>query len=293
GRGTLSGSVVPMTPQAPPTNQWFQLSGPADALIANPTLMETGVTLPEAGSYQFRLVANQTGFIQTFDDVTLEWNVFDIPLIGSNHTTRYLVPMGELDPEGWKNREFDDSDGSGSGNALGYDLGGPLNDVILSDLSGVLFQESPSLFVRYPFTLENPEQVDSLNFEIRADDGYVAYLNGHEIGRFNAPINGLSGTSSALRGIDDSDALLFRSQPMRNALSLLHKGKNVLAIHALNENQGSSDFLIDVRFTSTHAVEELDLNLPIVSLPPTSVEPRTAIFVTELSAAGIAAEPSL
>src|SRR5690606_4183639 len=31
----------------------------------------------------------------------------------------------------------------------------------------------------------------------------------------------------------------------------------------------------------------------IVSLPPTGVEPRTAIFVTELSAAGIAAEPSL
>ena len=44
-----------------------------------------------------------------------------------------------------------------------------------------------SVYWRVPFSVTNPADIASLRFRARYDDGFVAYLNGVEVGRSNAP----------------------------------------------------------------------------------------------------------
>ena len=51
-----------------------------------------------------------------------------------------------------------------------------------------MFNRNGSAYIRYKFTIPDQETIDAieeLNLRIRYDDGFVAYLNGHEIERQN------------------------------------------------------------------------------------------------------------
>ena len=100
-----------------------------------------------------------------------------------------------------------------------------------------------SVYVRVPFSVSDPSSYESLTLEVSYDDGFVAYLNGTEVARRNAPANARFNSTS----LDD--------RPFRNAvtpefvsitehLGLLRSGNNVLAIHALNDAADSDEFLL-------------------------------------------------
>ena len=44
-----------------------------------------------------------------------------------------------------------------------------------------------SLYVRYTFQVDDISTLQGLLLEMRYDDGYIAYLNGIEVARQNAP----------------------------------------------------------------------------------------------------------
>ncbi len=44
-------------------------------------------------------------------------------------------------------------------------------------------------YIRIPFTAVNPTSYESLVLKMRYDDGFVAYLNGVQVARRNAPSN--------------------------------------------------------------------------------------------------------
>jgi len=50
---------------------------------------------------------------------------------------------------------------------------------VLDDMRGNYL----SVYLRQRFILEDPAQIENMILEIAYDDGYVAYLNGEEIGR--------------------------------------------------------------------------------------------------------------
>jgi hypothetical protein len=128
----------------------------------------------------------------------------------------------------------------GSGGA-GY---GPY---IGANVKAAMFDASPqksSCYVRYAFSVSDPAAVTSLAMPVRFDDGYIAYLNGQEVARRNAPAGTPTNTSVA-----SGDRISFLAKqpetidltPFRGQLVA---GTNVLAVHGLNQAASNGDFLI-------------------------------------------------
>ena len=128
------------------------------------------------------------------------------------------------------------------GSGVGFDTGSDYNPFIDVDIQSQLHTNGTSAFVRLPFEVSDTTQVSGLTFQIRYDDGYVAYLNGTQIASRNAPINPAyddiaTANANENDNVDEIDVSAF--------VSSLQNGTNVLAIHGLNRSSGSSDFLVD------------------------------------------------
>jgi hypothetical protein len=98
----------------------------------------------------------------------------------------------------------------------------------------------------------DPNDLNSITLKIRYDDGFVAYINGEELdrGNFNAAVPGWNDDADGIH--DDDEALLLQSFRVNRidkpeVFSALRLGDNILAIHGMNDNTGSSDFLISAR----------------------------------------------
>ncbi len=159
----------------------------------------------------------------------------------------------------WAEPGFNDSGWSRGFTGLGYGDGD--DATVLSDMRGNYF----SVYLRHRFMLDDPDQLENPILEIAYDDGFVAYLNGDEIGR-SANMNG-TGVPPA----HDADATpnheataspaLISLKPFR---SILKPGENVLAIQVHNGTLNSSDLsilprLIDRRILPGN-IEKGDLN---------------------------------
>jgi hypothetical protein len=85
--------------------------------------------------------------------------------------------------------------------------------------------------------------VEVLKVSLRFNDGFIAYLNGTEIGRWNAPATPSwdSGASAAVDATNPNDSIDLDLYGKRD---LLVPGTNVLAIQALNYSAADSAFLI-------------------------------------------------
>jgi hypothetical protein len=117
---------------------------------------------------------------------------------------------------------------------------GPLiNTSLQAAMQGV----SASAYLRIPFTVTSPSAFTQLRLRMKYDDGFVAYLNGTEIARRNAPTAvAWNSTATAARG--DALTTVFEEIDVTAFLSLLVTGSNVLAIQALNLSAADDDLLI-------------------------------------------------
>src|SRR5439155_13812579 len=97
-----------------------------------------------------------------------------------------------------------------------------------------------SLYTRIPFVVSDPSVYDSLALRMRYDDGFIAYLNGVEIARRNAPANADFRSSAT----GTNSAATLEEIVLPGAASLLVSGANVLAIQGLNVSANDSDFFL-------------------------------------------------
>ena len=121
-----------------------------------------------------------------------------------------------------------------------------------------------SVYLRKTFTVSDPAELESLVLSVDVDDGFVAYINGHEAARFNAP-----GKPGEVVKFDvTTPAIHEAGEPVTaNLVGVRHRlvaGKNVLAIQVINRSKSSSDLtaaakLID-RETLPGSVENGDPN---------------------------------
>ena len=114
-----------------------------------------------------------------------------------------------------------------------------------SNTQAAMYDATPqrtSCYIRIPFT--NPGGLATLTMPIRYDDGFVAYLNGVEVARRNAPAGALTDTSTATGDRLPIQALAPENIDLTPNLGLLVAGSgNILAIHGLNDSASSPDFL--------------------------------------------------
>lgn len=152
----------------------------------------------------------------------------------------YLVPQSPV-PSGWADTAFDDSSWTEGAGGVGYGDGD----------DNVVIDPALSVYCRYDFTVDSLQFIEELILDIDFDDGFVAYLNGVEVARFNMGSEG-SGTSWDQNAADHHNAVLFDGGiPERFILDDLHlanliSGTNLLALEVHNIDIGSSDLSSNV-----------------------------------------------
>ncbi|HUS91547.1 MAG TPA: lamin tail domain-containing protein [Phycisphaerae bacterium] len=115
-------------------------------------------------------------------------------------------------------------------------------DLVETDLEAAMRGANASVLLRVPFHVNDPAEFTELYLEMAYEDGYVAYLNGVEVSRRNAPASpAWDSSATADRAIQD--ALSFEAVDLTAYLGLLTPGENVLAVHAMNDAAGDGQFV--------------------------------------------------
>jgi len=119
------------------------------------------------------------------------------------------------------------------------------------DLEPEMFDQQSSAVVRYRFDVDqDPASFDYLDLQAQYDDGFVAYLNGVEVLRENAPaVTGFDSVALSSRG--SGEALSFESFDLSSSIVELVQGENVLAVHLLNAAADNSDVLFRPSITAS------------------------------------------
>ncbi|MHC4640875.1 MAG: lamin tail domain-containing protein, partial [Planctomycetota bacterium] len=168
-------------------------------------------------------------------------------LAGDNSITGYVVRWDGIIPAGdgsFKVRAEATTD-SEDGKAYpfsGFILeGGFRGTNVEGDMLGV----NSSLWMRTEFDLEEGESAifDSLTLRMKYEDGFVAYLNGEKVAGENAP-DPVQWNSTALADRPIENAAVFEIINLTAYVHALQDGRNVLAIHGLNDGVTDPNFLV-------------------------------------------------
>lgn len=170
-------------------------------------------------------------------------------LVPSGGAVRVLVPSnGDLGMS-WIEPDFDDSAWQTGNAGVGFDTEASYDDHINLDVEDIMHDINRSIYVRMDFTVAvDPADMQSFFLQMQYDDGFVAYLNGTEIARANAPGN-IGWDSRATTLHPNAVAVDFVDFNVTPHKDLLNMGNNVLAIHGLDWlSIIDDDFLISPQF---------------------------------------------
>lgn len=139
---------------------------------------------------------------------------------------------------GWNTRGFDDSSWLTGPGGLGYGDGDDLTEI----------DNVPSVYMRREFTLHDISAISAFCLFVDFDDGFVAYLNGHEIARANIGTAGTEPGFIEYAILDSYEARLPSGGipsrfflDMQTVAEFLVEGGNLLALQVHNCNAGSTD----------------------------------------------------
>lgn len=176
-----------------------------------------------------------------------------VRLVGKSDPVRVHVPTESTGPalgEAWRERVFDDSGWLPGTLAVGFKVGASdpleMRSIFETDLQAPMYNlpNRLSAYLRIPFNVPAPAAILALEARTEYDDGYALFLNGGAtpVDAANAPV-GLTWLSGATEIEYDHNGLSLRVADLSAHLDRLVAGENILALHGLNANQGSSDFL--------------------------------------------------
>ena len=228
------------------------------------------------------------GFPPQFKDYSYGISIREkkVPLVGEDATYSVFIPSGNEPPEGWRGSigldEYDDSlwrSGKGGVGSLNFE-----SEELGFDLDEDLLGKVTSLYVRVPFEAGDDFFLqERLALSLNFGDGFIAYLNGQEIARSNAPPNAEWNTP-ATNSRSGSEILTPATFNITDAGSRLRKGRNILAIQLLNFGKNDPNFFLKAQLNGYEA-PGFDLDAPHFLYPPspnktnnsTSGPPLTAV----------------
>lgn len=159
-------------------------------------------------------------------------------------------PVSTLPSIEWTKKDFDDATWLPGVTPIGFDVNGPYP--ITTQLPDMRYAYT-TVYMRIPFEVDDPTGLLSLSLEIFNEDGFVAYLNGNDVGRSytvgEAP--GIPPTFRATCANKSPEPSSYEAYDITSYASKLESGTNYLAIHAINTSASSSDFIISARLIAT------------------------------------------
>jgi CotH kinase protein/Chitobiase/beta-hexosaminidase C-terminal domain/Lamin Tail Domain len=126
-------------------------------------------------------------------------------------------------------------------------------DLIATDVEADMVGRHTSMYLRTPFTVEAAQPLDWLALHVHYDDGFVAFLNGSEVARSQAP-DILTYDSRATADRPHDLALVSERFDLSDYAHLIQPGVNILAIQALNDEADSPDFLFQAQLENTQVI---------------------------------------
>ncbi|MEE8450427.1 MAG: lamin tail domain-containing protein, partial [Thermoguttaceae bacterium] len=128
--------------------------------------------------------------------------------------------------------------------STGFGFGADVaNFAIRTDVEAIMRGNNASFWTRIPFESPDPALFDALRLQIKYNDGFVAYLNGQEIARKNAP-DDLLWNSTAMASRTPQQSLLSETIDVTGWLGALLPGENILAVHGLNIDASDENFFL-------------------------------------------------
>jgi hypothetical protein len=176
-----------------------------------------------------------------------------VEIFGPGSTWKYFIGTQEASapPDAWRAVGFNTVGWSEGPAPLGYGEPDIVTPFPSSSAGGYL-----SVFFRKTFQIDNPNNISQLVLALRVDDGFVAWINGQEVGRANVPDGELAYDRTAITAGEPTTTTLDLTT---DVASLLRAGANVLAVHVFNGNSTSSDLLLDGSLDAT-----IDDSTPVV-----------------------------
>ncbi len=186
-------------------------------------------------------------FPAQFEDISygVSSSVATVAYCKQGTAAKYFVPLNNVLTTTWRATGFDDSAWTAGVFPSGFfnytkasnpDLSSTLGTNLYAAMAG----KSTSAYLRVEFNVPDPSKVFSLRLRVNYDDGFAAYVNGQAAALGNAPATQFF--NSVALGVHNPVA--FEEFNLDAHIPDLVAGKNVLAIHGLNESLGSSDFYV-------------------------------------------------
>jgi hypothetical protein len=212
----------------------------------------------------------------------------DTVLIDETSTIRSLVPTSDALGLTWTggNEPFADATWTSGQNGVGYETDTGFGGYIhVSVPPGTL-----SSYVRAAFNVADPATVNRLILKMRYDDGFVAYVNGVEVARVNAPAT-LAYNVGATANHDDAAAVVYQEFDISSlGAAALKAGENILAVRGLNYLTTSTDYLTQFGLVAQTELPGVPQNIPIYyTVDGTDPRVPNTSIVQPLLASGAAA----
>ena len=210
-------------------------------------------------------------------------------LVQSNSVWKYVKGLSEASSptNAWRQPGYNDA-GWINGSAP-FVFGEPNFTNALNpgtDLGDMTNNAYSSIYLRQQFVVKTLHGVTNVLLNRQSDDGFIAWLNGVQIYRFNMPTGEIAYNGSALTGAAESggnSGAPYVVVSLTNAVPLLVEGTNVLAVHAFNfvTNPPSSDFVFNAQlYTFITDLTVVPPRLVLSDPPPGDVYALTNITVT-------------
>ena len=153
--------------------------------------------------------------------------------------------------------------------------------LIGTDVKAAMQGVNASAYVRVPFDLGTVDGLSSAVLRMKYDAGFVAYLNGTEVARRNAPGGTPAYDAAATAERSNVAALAYEDIDVSAFAHLLTAGApNVLAVHALNSSAGDDDLLVMPELRLTYSAPG-SLQFMSTTTPGAANVPGSALMMLE------------
>ncbi len=167
-------------------------------------------------------------------------------LVQTNSDWRLLKGTAEASSpiDAWRLLSFDDNAWTPSAAPFFYGdpYGTPADPgTQLNDMQG----NYSTIYLRKMFVVPNVSAVTNLFLDAQSDDGFIAWINGVEVTRFNVFPGDLPYDATAAGAVNEpnNNGAAFELYTLPDPTTYLVEGTNVLAVHAFNQSlTQSSDF---------------------------------------------------
>ncbi len=204
-------------------------------------------------------------------------------LIGPDSNLNFYLPLTDRLGTNWIMPGFDDSRWRRGQNGIGYATrGNGFQEFLQTDVGAMMAGRSVGLYVRFPFVVTNEFNRTGLELHVQYDDGFVAWLNGLEIARRNAPEK-LNRESASLATRRHEPGFAPERIPLDGAAVRLVAGTNWLAVHVLNASLESSDLLFRATLDAPQSTPQAISSVaPVYSylMKPTPGRPNSSAVST-------------